>query len=134
MKPTDYMTDEQIRHEKEKCLKDMVVMANMAENWRKSYIRTARRDAPKEGYDGWEYMVRELSEEIDTHITPYAERFYKCGYMTKQEVWGWLDIVEQQEEILRKELAELAEEGRRIEKEKHSIIAKFKRKLIRWLE
>jgi hypothetical protein len=130
MKPSDYMTDEDIRHEKEKCLKDMVVMAGMAENWRKSYIRQARRDAPKDGYDGWEYMVLELSDEIETH----AERFYKCGYMTKDEVWGWLAVVEEQEEILRHELEELAEEGRKLEREKHSLKARIKRKLIGWLQ
>lgn len=133
MKPTDNMTEEEIREEREKCLKEMVVMANMVKTWRESLVRNARRSAPKEGYDGWEFLVEELSDEILTHIEPYASRFYQCGYMTRDEIWSWLARVEEEKARLTEDLEILAEEGREIEREKNSLKYRLKRRLLKWL-
>jgi len=133
MKPTDNMTEEEVREEKEKCLAEMVVMTGQVTMWRESLVQNARERAPKEGYEGWDFLMDDLGSEIDTYVWPYASRFYQCGYMTREEVWGWLSTVEAQKETMRQELEELAKEGRRIEREKSSLKYRLKRKLLQWL-
>lgn len=133
MKPTDGMTDEQIREEREKCLAEMVIMTDQVTMWRKSHVNNAIERAPKEGYEGWDFLIEDLGLEVDTYIWPYASRFYQCGYMTKGEVWSWLAVVEDQKEVMRRELEELAEEGRKIKLRKSSLKHRLKRRLLRWL-
>lgn len=132
-KPSDNMTPEDIAHEKEKCLISLAEMHNQARAWRKSLINNARERAPKEGYDGWEFLMEDLRHEIDTYIWPYASRFYQCGYMEQNEVWAYLRTIEEQVEKLGQDIEELAEEGRRIEKERNSLKYRLKRRLLRWL-
>lgn len=133
MKPTDNMTDEEIREEREKCLAEMVVMANQVKTWRESLVRNARERAPREGYEGWDFLMEDLQLEIDTYVWPYASRFYQCGYMERGEVWSWLSELENQKEIMRQDFEDLAEEGREIEREKNSLKYRLKRRLLKWL-
>jgi hypothetical protein len=132
-KPADDMSEEDIQHEKEKCLLALAEMHNQVKAWRESLVRNARERAPKEGYEGWDFLAEELQDSINTHVWPYASRFYQCGYMDQTEVWSYLGRIEEQAEELRKDLEDLAEEGRRIEKERNSLKARIKRKLQQWL-
>jgi hypothetical protein len=133
MKPTDNMTDEQTHEEREKCLVELVVMSNQVKMWRKSHVQNARDRAPKEGYEGWDFLLEDLQEEISTNVWPYASRFYQCGYMPQKEVWDWLATIENQVLVMKQELKDLAEEGRRIEREKSSLKYRLKRRLLKWL-
>lgn len=133
MKPTDTMTDEQIRQEREKCLKEMVVMTNQVTGWRESHVQNAKDRAPKEGYEGWDFLLEDLQDEINTNVWPYASRFYQCGFMPQKEVWDWLAGLENQVLVMKQELEDLAEEGRRVEREKKSLKYRLKRRLLRWL-
>jgi hypothetical protein len=132
-KPTDNMTEEEIRYEKEKCLVALAEMHNQVRAWKDSLINNARERAPKEGYEGWDFLVGDLQQEIDTFIWPYASRFYQCGYMEQGEVWAYLRTIEEQLVVLKQEVEDLAEEGRRIEREKNSLKYRIKRRLLRWL-
>ena len=133
MKPTDNMTDKEIREEREKCLAEMVIMTNQVTMWRESLINNARERAPREGYEGWDFLMEDLQHEIDTFVWPYASRFYQCGYMEQSEVWGWLSELGNHKEIMRQDLEDLAEEGREIERKKNSLKYRLKRRLLKWL-
>jgi len=133
MKPTDNMTSEEVQEEREKCLAEMVVMTNQVITWRKSLVRNAKERAPKEGYEGWDFLMEDLQEGIDTYVWPYASRFYQCGYMEQGEVWAWLRKLEEQKDIMKQEFDDLAEEGKRIEREKNSLKYRIKRRLLQWL-
>ena len=133
MKPTDNMTEEEIHKEREKCLAEMVIMTKQVTTWRESLVRNARERAPREGYEGWDFLMEDLQQEIDTFVWPYASRFYQCGYMERSEVWSWLSELEKQKEVMRQDFEDLAEEGRKIEREKNSLKYRLKRRLLRWL-
>lgn len=132
-KPADGMTEEDIRHEREKCLISLAEMRNQARMWRESLVRNARGRAPKEGYEGWDFLMEDLKDCINTHIWPYASRFYQCGYMEQGEVWSYLGKIEEETERMREDLEDLAEEGRKVKKERNSLKFRIKRRLQQWL-
>lgn len=138
MMPTDRMTSEEIEIERQKCLKELVVMANQVHQWKDSYVNMVLDQGEKEGYSGWDFLVDDLSLEILTHVEPYAERFYKCGFLTRAEVWSWLESLEGIKAELREDLDRIAKEAaqrekRRLKKEK-SVVCRLKRRLRRWLD
>ena len=132
-KPSDDMTEEDIRSEREKCLIALAEMHNQARAWKESLLRNARERAPREGYEGWDFLIEDLRHEIDTFIWPYASRFYQCGYMEQSEVWAYLRTIEEQLDELGQDLEDLAEEGRKIERERNSLKYRIKRRLLEWL-
>jgi len=59
--------------------KELEALKGMVLTWKKSYLEWA----PPDG--GGEYLVREFSEEIETHVYPYTKRLYECNYLSQAE-------------------------------------------------
>lgn len=76
--------------------KELETLKGMVLNWKKDYLGWA----PPDG--GGEFLARELSEEIETHVYPYIRRMYECDYLTQLEVKEFLEeCYGQVEDLLR---------------------------------
>ena len=84
--------------------KELETLKGMVLNWKKDYLGWA----PPDG--GWEYLPRELLEEIETHISPYIRRMYECDYLSPSEVREFMESCYLQVEDLRNTLAEIEAE------------------------
>lgn len=69
----------------EEVRKELETLHGMVLNWKKDYLGWA----PPDG--GGEFLVRELAEEIETHVYPYVRRMYECDYLTRSEVNEFLE-------------------------------------------
>jgi len=81
--------------------KELETLKGMVLNWKKDYLAWA----PPDG--GGEFLARELSEEIGTHVYPYIRRMYECNYLTQSEVNEFLEGCYSQVEDLHTTLAEM---------------------------
>jgi hypothetical protein len=81
--------------------KELETLKGMVLNWKKDYLGWA----PPDG--GWEYLPRELLEEIETHISPYIRRMYECDYLSPSEIREFMESCYMQVEDLRNQLGEL---------------------------
>jgi len=81
--------------------KELETLQGMVLNWKKDYLGWA----PPDG--GWEYLPRELLEEIETHISPYIRRMYECDYLSPYEVHEFMESCYMQVEDLRNTLGEM---------------------------
>lgn len=81
--------------------KELETLKGMVLNWKKDYLGWA----PPDG--GWEYLPRELLEEIETHISPYIRRMYECDYLNPSEIRDFMESCYMQVEDLRKQLGEM---------------------------
>jgi len=81
--------------------KELETLKGMVLNWKKDYLGWA----PPDG--GWEYLPRELLEEIETHISPYIRRMYECDYLSPSEVREFMESCYLQVEDLRNQLGEM---------------------------
>ena len=81
--------------------KELETLKGMVLNWKKNYLGWA----PPDG--GWEYLPRELLEEIETHISPYIRRMYECDYLSPSEVREFMESCYLQVEDLRNTLGEM---------------------------
>lgn len=81
--------------------KELETLKGMVLNWKKDYLGWA----PPDG--GWEYLPRELLEEIDTQITPYIRRMYECDYLSPSEIREFMESCYTQVEDLRNTLGEM---------------------------
>ena len=84
--------------------KELETLQGMVLNWKKNYLGWA----PPDG--GWEYLPRELLEEIETHISPYIRRMYECDYLSPSEVREFMESCYLQVEDLRNTLGEIEAE------------------------
>ena len=78
--------------------KELETLKGMVLNWKKSYLE----GAPPGG--GGEYLVREFSEEIETHVYPYTRRLYECNYLSQAEAEEFLGFCYSQVDDLRDSL------------------------------
>ncbi len=85
--------EESVREELE-TLKGMVL------RWKRSYLEWVSPDG------GDEYLARELSQEIETHVYPYVRRLHECKYLSGPEAKEFLDHCYSQVEDLRDALKE----------------------------
>lgn len=85
--------EESVREELE-TLKGMVL------RWKRSYLEWVSPDG------GDEYVAREFSEEIETHVYPYVRRLHECKYLSGPEAKEFLDYCYSQVEDLRNSLGE----------------------------
>ena len=81
--------------------KELETLQGMVLNWKKNYLGWA----PPDG--GWEYLPRELLEEIETHISPYIRRMCECDYLSPSEVQEFMESCYMQVENLRNTLGEM---------------------------
>ena len=81
--------------------KELETLKGMVLNWKKDYLGWA----PPDG--GGEFLARELSEEIGTHVYPYIRRMYECNYLTQSEVNEFLEGCYSQVEDLHNTLGEM---------------------------
>lgn len=81
--------------------KELETLQGMVLNWKKDYLGWA----PPDG--GWEYLPRELLEEIETHISPYIRRMYECDYLSPSEIREFMESCYMQVEDLRNTLGEM---------------------------
>ena len=81
--------------------KELETLQGMVLNWKKDYLGWA----PPDG--GWEYLPRELLEEIETHISPYIRRMYECDYLSPSEIREFMESCYMQVEDLRNQLGEM---------------------------
>ena len=81
--------------------KELETLQGMVLNWKKNYLGWA----PPDG--GWEYLPRELLEEIETHISPYIRRMYDCDYLSPAEIREFMESCYMQVEDLRNQLGEM---------------------------
>ena len=81
--------------------KELETLQGMVLNWKKNYLGWA----PPDG--GWEYLPRELLEEIETHISPYIRRMYECDYLSPSEIREFMESCYMQVEDLRNQLGEM---------------------------
>ena len=81
--------------------KELETLQGMVLNWKKNYLGWA----PPDG--GWEYLPRELLEEIETHISPYIRRMYECDYLSPSEIREFMESCYMQVEDLRNTLGEM---------------------------
>lgn len=81
--------------------KELETLQGMVLNWKKDYLSWA----PPDG--GWEYLPRELLEEIETHISPYIRRMYECDYLSPSEIREFMESCYMQVEDLRNTLGEM---------------------------
>ena len=89
--------EESVREELE-TLKGMVL------RWKRSYLEWVSPDG------GDEFLAREFSEEIETHVYPYVRRMHECKYLSGPEAKEFLDycysLVEDLRDALRDAEAE----------------------------
>jgi len=85
----------------EEVRKELETLQGMVLNWKKDYLGWA----PPDG--GWEYLPRELQEEIDTHVTPYIRRMWECEYLSPLEIREFVESCYAQVEDLRNTLEEM---------------------------
>lgn len=71
--------DEEVQRELQS-LKGMVLA------WKQSYLQ-----AMPAGGDV-EFLVHEFTEELDTHLYPYARRLRECNYISSDEAKEFLDF------------------------------------------
>jgi hypothetical protein len=88
--------DERVRAELE-------AIERMVRAWKRDYLGWA----PSEG--GGEFLARELSEEIETHVYPYVRRLYECQYVSGPEAKAFLDACYKHVEDLRNAVRERAQ-------------------------
>jgi hypothetical protein len=81
--------------------KELETLQGMVLNWKKDYLGWA----PPDG--GWEYLPRELLEEIETHISPYIRRMWECEYLSPLEIREFMESCYAQVEDLRNTLEEM---------------------------
>jgi len=85
---------EVIERERKKVFREMENLKIMVENWKKSYLA----DTVYPGHDAhfpvaefmnpdgdWGFLVRDLWQECDEYVFPYAKRFQACGYISSSE-------------------------------------------------
>ena len=78
--------------------KELEALKGMVLRWKKSYLGWA----PPDG--GGEFLAREFSEEIDTHVYPYVRRLCECNYLSGSEAKEFLDFCYSEVEDLRDSL------------------------------
>jgi hypothetical protein len=81
--------------------KELETLKGMVLNWKQDYLGWA----PPDG--GWEYLPRELLEEIETHVYPYIRRMYECDYLNPSEIREFMESCYTQVEDLRNTLGEM---------------------------
>ena len=64
--------------------KELDTMLGMVEAWRMDKIRLAG------GENGWDFLAKDLREEIEEHIYPYVRRMLECRYITTNELSDFL--------------------------------------------
>jgi len=89
--------------------KELEILQGMVLNWKRNYLGWA----PSDG--GGEFLARELSEEIETHVYPYIRRMYECNYLTQSEVNEFLEGCYSQVEDLHNTLVEMGAKQRNAE-------------------
>ncbi len=80
--------------------KELEALKGMVLTWKKDYLGWA----PSEG--SGEYLAREFTEEIETHVYPYVKRLYECNYLSGPEAKAFLDFCYEQVEELRASIGE----------------------------
>ncbi len=81
--------------------KELETIKGMVLNWKKDYLGWA----PPDG--GWEYLPRELLDEIETHVYPYIRRMYECDYLSPSEIREFMESCYLEVEDLRNTLGEM---------------------------
>jgi len=80
----------------EQISKELEAIKKMVQTWKESYLR----EAPDNGKA--EYLVEDLSQEIQTFVHPYVRRFLELGYLSEFEAREFLDQCDGEVEGLRK--------------------------------
>lgn len=80
--------------------KELEALKGMVLTWKKDYLGWA----PSEG--SGEYLAREFTEEIETHVYPYVRRLQECRYLSESEAREFLDFCYRQVEELRNAVGE----------------------------
>ncbi len=80
--------------------KELELLKGMVLSWKKDYLGWA----PSE--QGGEFLTKEFTEEIETHVYPYVKRLYECEYLSGSEAKAFLDYCYDQVEELRRALGE----------------------------
>ena len=84
--------------------KELETLKGMVLRWKRSYLVWVSPDG------GDEYLAREFSEEIETHVYPYVRRMHECKYLSGPEAKEFLDycysLVEDLRDALRDAEAE----------------------------
>src|SRR3970282_74561 len=75
--------------------KELETLKGMVLRWKRSYLEWVSPDGENE------FLVRELLEEIETHVYPYVKRLYECDHLTQAEAAEFLDSCYSQVEDLR---------------------------------
>jgi hypothetical protein len=80
--------------------KELETLKGMVLRWKRSYLEWVSPDGENE------FLVRELLEEIETHVYPYVKRLYECDHLTQAEAAEALDFCYNEVEDLRDSLRE----------------------------
>ena len=84
--------------------KELETLKGMVLRWKRSYLEWVSPDG------GDEFLAREFSEEIETHVYPYVRRMHECKYLSGPEAKEFLDycysLVEDLRDALRDAEAE----------------------------
>jgi hypothetical protein len=89
-------------------IKELEALKTMVLRWKKSYLGWVPDDG--EG----EYLIREFSEEISTHISPFVQRLFENEHLTWSETQEFLNYCYGQVE----EVREAVEEAKTKQREK----------------
>lgn len=79
---------------------ELETIKGMVLRWKQSYLEWVSPDG------GDEYLAREFSQEIETHVYPYVRRLQECKYLSGPEAKEFLDHCYSQVEDLRESLTE----------------------------
>lgn len=80
--------------------KELETLKGMVLTWKREYLGWVSPDG------GDEFLAKEFSEEIDTHVDPYVRRLYECQYLSGSEAKAFLGFCYEQVEDLRNSLGE----------------------------
>jgi hypothetical protein len=92
--------------------KELETLKGMVVGWKKSYLAWVSPDG------GDEYVARELSQEIESHVYPYVKRLYECKYLSGPEAKEFLDCCYSQVEELRDTLRNAEAQQLLVQKER----------------
>ena len=92
--------------------KELETLKGMVLRWKRSYLEWVSPDG------GDEFLAREFSEEIETHVYPYVRRMHECKYLSGPEAKEFLDYCYSQVEDLRDALRDAEAEQLLAQKER----------------
>lgn len=99
MKPKSSDEEMKVKHG----IQELDAMGRMVVTWKESHYRLAQ----EEGGGGFDFLVDDFMEEIETHIYPFVRRLQVTSHVDEGQMKDFLDFCFQQV----RDLQELLKEG-----------------------